>query len=287
MPQLKSVLAAALLAAAAPLPPPPASVAPIVEAERAFAQRAQDKGSAEAFRTFIADDGQMFLPAPTRAKPLLEAGKIPFGPIRWWPAFAGIAASGDLGFTTGPAIAGTGDTVRYGAFFTIWKRQPDGRWRWVMDRGTRQPSAPAQGPEAPVEALPAAAPRKAAPPASQSATAAEARLAVALGRDARAGLLAVMAPGGRLLRDGVPPIVGRAAIAEALAREPSRVETAPLGGAVSAAGDLAWTYGTARWADATGARDGYYVRIWQRRPAGWALIIDETAAPPARKPGAG
>jgi len=256
---LKPLLAAALLAAsAAPAPPP--TVAPVVEAERAFAAMAAEKGTGEAFKTFIAEDGQMFLPGPTRAKPLIAAGKIGFGAIRWWPVYAGLAASGDLGFTTGP-----------------WKRQPDGRWRWVLDHGSLQRAQAPQGPQTPVDALPRGIPRRGG--AWEGVAAAEASLAAALAGDARGALLAALAPDARVLRNGPPLAVGRAAIAAALAEGPERIAAAPLGGGVSAAGDLAFTYGTATWSDASGARRGYYVRVWQRRQRGWTLVVDESNAP--------
>jgi ketosteroid isomerase-like protein len=277
--------AAALLVAAPPArPPTPPSVAPVVEAERAFAQLAQEKGTREAFKTFIADDGLMFLPAPRRAKPLLEAGGMELGTIRWWPVYAGLAASGDLGFTTGPAVIGTGREATYGVFFTVWKRQADGRWRWVLDRGSRQAVMPREGPETPVVALPPAAPRRKGARAWSEVQAAEAALARDLAADACAGFLRVLAPDARLLRSGPPPAIGRAAIGAALAEEPRRLRVAALGGGVSAAGDLAYTYGTAAWTDAAGERSGFYVRIWQRRAGGWKLVVDETNARPEPRP---
>jgi len=282
----KTFLAASLLAAAAAapssLPAPPRAVAPVVEAERAFAAMAEEKGTGEAFKTFIAEDGQMFMPAPTRARPLLQSGKIGFGPIRWWPVYAGLAASGDLGFTTGPFVAGQGTDLHYGTYFTIWKRQADGTWRWVLDHGSPQkapPSAPAAA--SPVSALPAGAGKAAG--AWDGVEAAEAALAKALAVDAPNALRTALAADARLLRSGPPTAVGRAAVDAALAAEPARIVATRIGGAVSSAGDLAYTYGTAAWTDASGERHGYYVRIWQRRPDGWTLVVDETNAPPAAR----
>jgi ketosteroid isomerase-like protein len=58
------------------------------------------------------------------------------------------------------------------------------------------------------------------------------------------------------------------------------------GGAVSRAGDLAYTYGDAQWTREGTEVRGHYVRVWQRRGGGWKLIVDETTpVPPARKPG--
>jgi ketosteroid isomerase-like protein len=54
--------------------------------------------------------------------------------MTWDPRDAAIAASGDLGYTFGvysikPADA---DTVYYGTYVTIWKRQPDGKWKFAL-----------------------------------------------------------------------------------------------------------------------------------------------------------
>jgi ketosteroid isomerase-like protein len=283
---IRNLLAASLIAAAPPAapPPPPSSVAPVVEAERAFARLAQEKGSVEAFTTFIAEDGQMFLPEPRRARPLLQAGRIHLGPLRWWPVYAGLAASKDLGFTTGPAIIGQEADATYGFFFTVWKRQPDGRWRWVLDRGAAQRAMPPQGPQTPVASLPVSAYNKPGESAWPALQAAEAALARDMAVDARSALRKVLAADAWLLRSGPPPAVGRGAIAAALVQGPARIAAKPLGGGASAAGDLAYTFGTAAWDDATGARSGYYVRIWQRRARGWKLVIDETTAPPPARP---
>lgn len=284
---VKSFIAAGLLAGTAPAPPAaPASVAPVVEAERAFARMAQEKGAGEAFRTFVAEEGRMFLPGPTRAKPILAGGKAHFGPLRWWPVYAGLAASGDLGFTTGPAVSGEGAAMKHAIYFTVWKRQLDGQWRWLLDKGSTQRVQPAQGPATPVVALGKAAKGLGAGAWSDVA-AAETVLAKALAQDAHAALSAALAPDGRLLRDGPPPAVGRAAVRSALASQAGRVTVATLGGEASAAGDLAYTYGTAAWSDSTGERHGYYARIWQRRAGGWRLVVDQMSAPPATTPEGG
>ena len=62
-----------------------------------------------------------------------------------------------------------------------------------------------------------------------------------------------------------------AAVDRELATRARTIAFGPLGGAASKAGDLAWTYGDARWA---GGR-GHYVRIWQRRAGRWALVFDQ------------
>ena len=45
---------------------------------------------------------------------------------------------------------------------------------------------------------------------------------------------------------------------------PAAIEFATLGGEASQAGDLAWTYGSAKWTES----EGHYVRVWQKRAGG-------------------
>ena len=58
--------------------------------------------------------------------------------LKWKPDFVDVAASGDLGYTYGhytySYIDSTGKAAEdKGIFHTVWKRQPDGNWRFVWD----------------------------------------------------------------------------------------------------------------------------------------------------------
>src|SRR3990167_7633405 len=144
--RLALILAAAIAspAAAAPAPVTPA---PVVAAERAFAADGYALGIKKSFLAHMAPDAIVIQPEPTSAREAFEAAPdgSPTDPkLEWWPTWAGISASGDLGFTTGPyAFAGK----RRGHYFTIWKKQPDGRWKWVFDGGVGSDAsaAPAAG----------------------------------------------------------------------------------------------------------------------------------------------
>src|SRR3954468_23774057 len=182
-----------LAANAAAAPRAAADVAPVVEAERAFARTAAAEGIGPAFRRFVAPDGILFAPDPVAALPRL--GGDPPGKLRWWPTYAGISISGDLGFSTGPYVV-EGGTPRHGRFFTIWKKQPDGSWRWFLDHGIRTAEAAGEGPDSPTLRSPQG---RRSSPAAQRAAAPEAALARRLAVDARAAYAAVLAPDGRLM----------------------------------------------------------------------------------------
>ena len=59
-----------------------------------------------------------------------------FTGFQWRPEHGSVARSGDLGFTTGP-VTPRGEpqpaAAQTGRYFTIWRRQPDGTWRYVVD----------------------------------------------------------------------------------------------------------------------------------------------------------
>jgi ketosteroid isomerase-like protein len=63
----------------------------------------------------------------------------------WKPVKAEVSQSGDLGYTIGTYESrGPGPdgrfVTRYGKYCSVWKKQKDGAWKWVVDVGT--PSAP-------------------------------------------------------------------------------------------------------------------------------------------------
>lgn len=280
-----ATVVALLAASGAPAAARATDVGPVVEAERAFARMARDQEANAAFLHYAASDGIVFQPGPVNAREALGARPIPRIKLDWWPVYAGISASADLGFTTGPYSLVDGQRKGHGWYFTVWRRQASGSWRWVLDHGpsTHEPARYRR--EVRVAALPPGR-RSAGTGAFGDVKSAEARLAEALAENARAALPRFLAADGRLMRVGPQPAVGAAAWALVLAAGPERIETAPLGGGAAAAGDLAYTYGTARWRKGETGVDGHYVRIWQRRREGWRLIVDNLVAVPPR-PSAG
>lgn len=126
------MLAALVLAAAAA----PQSA---VEAERAFASMAQTEGQWTAFRAFAAPDAVMFVPEPVNAQTWLKDRKDPAVPVMWWPARAMISCDGGTAVTTGPWVRGGGRLNGY--FTTIWRRQADSSWKWLLDHGDALASA--------------------------------------------------------------------------------------------------------------------------------------------------
>jgi len=59
--------------------------------------------------------------------------------ISWEPYKAEAARSGELGYTLGNWKLVLKDTTMYGNYYTIWKKQADGKWKFVVDGGNTTP----------------------------------------------------------------------------------------------------------------------------------------------------
>jgi hypothetical protein len=120
------MIAALLLAAAAPAPT-------AVDAERAFAARAQQVGQWTAFREYADTTAVMFNPQAVWAHEFLKDRKDPPRSVQWWPARSFVSCDGDMAVNTGPWRIEQQKLDGY--FTTVWARQKDGGWKWSYDGG--------------------------------------------------------------------------------------------------------------------------------------------------------
>jgi ketosteroid isomerase-like protein len=122
--------------------------------EDAFCTMAKEKGIRAAFEHFAAPDVAFVDTDPRRFRGL-AAVRQRIGPdqpgvsLTWSALFTDVSDDGTLGYNWGryelrsPGSGGQ-ERVQTGFFLTIWKRQPDGTWRYVMDNGApdRPPTPP-------------------------------------------------------------------------------------------------------------------------------------------------
>lgn len=112
--------------------------AEVRNAERSFAKTMADR-DLKAFGTYIADEGVFFGgKGPLRGRAaVVESWKRFFvdkeAPFSWEPETVEVLSSGHLGLTSGPVHDPKGNLI--GTFSTIWRLEPDGKWRVVFDKG--------------------------------------------------------------------------------------------------------------------------------------------------------
>jgi len=265
----------------------------VVQAERAFARAAAAQGMRASFLAFIADDGLLFRPGPVSGRKWWMEQPERAGLLSWEPVYADISRAGDLGYTTGPwefRRGGPADKpAGHGYYMTIWGKQPDGTWKFLLDIGTSNPAPTGLPPSLSFSSDF----RKNTDKDNLSVNTAKVRddllklerdFASAAARDTAAAFDAQAADDIRLMRDGHFPFLGREAMRKALAAAPGTLTWEPAQAAASRSGELGYTYGTyeLRRAGAAAASErGHYVRIWKKKPDGrkrsdgtWKVVLD-------------
>ncbi len=112
--------------------------AQVRDTERAFAKTMADRNHA-AFASFLAEETIFFgqRPAPLRGKKEVAEGWKRFydgpAPFSWEPERVEVLDSGTLALSTGPVRDPEGK--RIGTFTSVWRREPGGAWRIVLDNG--------------------------------------------------------------------------------------------------------------------------------------------------------
>jgi ketosteroid isomerase-like protein len=208
--------------------------------------------------------------------------------LTWKPEVAEVSASGDLGYTSGPFEVRpdreTSEPSGYGHYVSVWKRQPGGEWRVVLDIGIphdRPRSAP--GEEVlrvlPLSSLPPGAGDRENPRVLQELVDAD------LGLAAKAGLwgyLVALIDAGtedvRVYRPERFPVEGRERMSDILDLGIGKTTTEVKGGGAASSEDLGYTYGTFVFTAISGrtASSGY-LKIWRKVPsAGWRICLDIT-----------
>lgn len=115
----------------------------ILDTEKAFAQLVKEKGMKIGFLTYASDQavlnrGGKLIRGKKEIEVYFDQLTLKDVRLEWAPDFVDVSASGDLGYTYGKytfeAIDQTGQETRStGIFHTVWKREPNGEWRYVWD----------------------------------------------------------------------------------------------------------------------------------------------------------
>ena len=140
------------------------AIARIRATDSLFSDLADRMGTPFAFARYIDPVGVLFgrpqLVIGAKAVQEFYASQGGGTSLSWRPVYADVAGSLDLGFTVGEysitSRGATGAAVqRFGKYLTVWKRQPDGSWKFVVRRRQRHtaPGAPDQARLSPITAI--------------------------------------------------------------------------------------------------------------------------------------
>jgi len=198
----------------------------------------------------------------------------------WWPVYADIAASGDFGYTTGPAVFGPDKSTKQttgGMFYaSVWKKNAQGIWKVVADMG----SAVYKSEENLTEFKTSAnAPKALSKPVGETK-----KQLLDLDKSYNDDVNQEKGPfddayfsdEARVHRPGAAPLTTPQSIKEYKARGTYAFEH--VDGQVASSNDMAVTYGKVK---ITVVRDGKevvlpfcYMRVWKIEGGEWAIVFD-------------
>jgi ketosteroid isomerase-like protein len=298
------LMTAGMISAAGPLVPAAQTdrdkaLASLVEAERSFAKLSEQKGLRDAFLTFLSEKAIVFRPDPVEGRPIYEK-MDPANPalLAWEPEFAETAASGELGYTTGPyrnSPRREVEPTRFGHYISIWKKQPDGAWKVLLDigvpHGPPQSAAPVASVATPqvlktYEALSPEALQKEELAFGERAGSFEKAAAT---RGSRKALSVFATDDVRVYRPGHFPSVGKRAFEAIIPSGAGRIapgserRNAAYHVGLAWSGDLAYSFGTFEISKGRAVVETTaYLRIWRKDAQGiWKICLDiELDVPP-------
>jgi hypothetical protein len=111
---------------------PTAEPSTVISTELAFARAAREKGQWSAFRAFATKDALWAAPDFESVQAALKGEAGPAQAIVWEPDRVWSSCDGSFAVSSGPATFPSGRKTR---FVTVWQRQDDGQYRWVLDGG--------------------------------------------------------------------------------------------------------------------------------------------------------
>lgn len=107
-----------------------------------FARMAEDNGFRKAFLEYMEEDAVLLR---DNHMPIIGADAVQYissindssFTISWEPQGGDIAEAGDMGYTFGLYQLKTETEEQSGTYITIWRKQKDGKWKYVLDAGTQ------------------------------------------------------------------------------------------------------------------------------------------------------
>jgi len=277
-------LAAVALAGCAPGPSAMDAPASLAAAETAFAAHSMRENMRPAFLANFADDG-VFVRADgwTPSNAYLATRPNPPIVLDWRPAYVEVAASGDLGLSTGPtkltSTARPDAPPNYGQYVSVWRRRGQGPWKVEVDLGIGHPQ-PALWSQ-PLEATTVSGSQRSGS-ASGLRGAEEGFSRESEGSGQRAAYAAHGSERLRFYRNDASPALGKPNALAAPGMSDARIAWMVERLEVAGSGDFGYARGRYASALAPGQTLGHYLRVWRLEGGVWRVALDVTNPAPAK-----
>jgi len=262
----------------------------LIAAERVFIRQAAERGQKLAFLEHLAESGIVFKPDAINGKQFwnLTTETSPSFQLRK-NAFADVSSNGFVGYTTGSwelfRKQRTETPDASGQYVTIWEKRPDGRFWITLDLTIKHESFSDGDVKKAKNTLPIQDNNK---KRYSAADAAMNFLRSGMGNKALGDAYArFSAPGVRLLREGLPPIIGKNAVVDQTRDYTSMRFPIRLG--LLESSDMAYFWNPCEYINSDEGREkGNCLHIWKLRKKNWYIVLGvfarvENNTPPVLK----
>ncbi|NCI47830.1 nuclear transport factor 2 family protein [Sediminibacterium soli] len=240
----------------------------LVNAERRFAEFTATHTVKEGFLKYMDSAGVIFRQGvDINAMDTYKRQTASPGVLSWEPVFAVISASGDMGITTGPyefRLKPEDTATGRGTFFSIWRISRQGEWKVLADFGTGYTK---KAPEQELRQI-VLSKTSSAPGLVEEIIQLDKKFNRAIQEKNMGAWMPFISSDSRFNMDAQFPATGMLQIADAMQKVPAGLIIATKTGELSAAGDLAYTYGMV----ANGPVKNNYLRAWIYRNGQWQVI---------------
>ncbi len=242
----------------------------LMETELAFSKTCVEKGISPSFLEYFEVDGVVFRPQPESSKKIYTE-RTPKGILNWWPVFADVSFSGDMGISTGPweyrVSKLTDPKVADGYFVSVWKKQKDGSWKVAIDLGIDTPV-----PEKRDSIVYVGTPKITSGNFSNDVMDFDRNFSENYSVQSYEKNLSDQV---RFYRNNLFPMTKNSEIISYLQQNETDMSFKPMESSISASNDMGYTYGSVDKKTGKEISSGYYVKIWKRNSVGtWKLVID-------------
>lgn len=257
------------------------SLQKIVDTEKAFAALAAEKGTKAAFLANMTDDALIFNPGRLNGKVFWNARPESKSLLSWEPNYADVNFDGSVGYTTGNwefRQTKGNEPVGFGEFITVWLRQSDGGFKFVVDIGISH-AKPSKYSTDWIKT-------KSKPDANKRNVSADTSIMLFTETVSKRGFAASLktyAAGDiRLFREEQPPFIGKADAMSQAEREKGNLEYERFG-TVSTYGNFAFFVKEYTFKDTNEKMEkGNAVQIWKFIGGKWRIVLDILKPVPAK-----
>ncbi len=236
----------------------------LIRAEKDFAAYSVAHSTKEAFLKYMDSNSMMFDEGkPVKGIDFWNKREKNAGVLKWRPLYAGIANSGDFGFTTGPWTfqPTKNDTiVARGQFTTVWRLTKKGEWKFLVDLGVS--NTPVENDTGTYKL----AFGKLRHRSEESMILAEERFIRQSKRSVKEAYFNHIRGMSILHRNNL--IIPVASWEEQTFRE--NIQYTINGSGIASSGDIGYVYGTT----IIDGKTDNYLRIWRREKTGWKIAVE-------------